>query len=58
MQKVKTRYEQIPLQSVKKILEEELQHEAAIVGIRSTKNTKQTVAILATRAVARGGSRS
>jgi hypothetical protein len=57
MHKVKTHYEQVPLQIVKKILEKEAQRED-VVKHRPIKNTPFNAGIFPVRAARKAGGRS
>jgi hypothetical protein len=58
MQKLKTRYEQVPLQIVTKILEEELRQETLPAKIRLLKNATLDGPIAPVRAAGKTGRRS
>ncbi len=58
MQKAKTHYEQIPLQIVKKILEEEVQQEDVAVKARLIKDTPFNAGIFPIRIARKAGVRS
>jgi hypothetical protein len=58
MQKAKTHYEQVPLQIVKKILEEEVQQEDVAAKPRPIKNTPFNAGIFPVRIARKAGGRS
>ena len=58
MQKVKTHYKQVPLQIVKKILEEEVHQEDVVVKPRPVKNTPFNAGIFPVRIARKVGGRS
>jgi hypothetical protein len=58
MQKSKTHYEQVPLQIVKKILEEEVQTEDVAVKPRLVKNAPFNAGIFPVRIARKVGGRS